>query len=138
MNMTCDIYTQKNVQSDSGAVTRQWKYTQTINCKVMPVQNKSGRTITDDKQYGTGTQGYVEDVHVKMQSPVRLSKRWRITNIVASDGERVFLEPDTYALNDTVFDVVSNHPVLDPFGKIAYYEINLRRAQVQNNDIISV
>jgi len=138
MNMTCDIYTQKNVQSDSGAVTRQWKYTQTINCKVMPVQNKSGRTITDDKSYGTGAEGYKENVHVKMQSPIRLSKRWRITNVTAADGEKVFLEPDKITLDDTIFDVISNHPVLDPFGHIAYYEINLQRAQVQNNDIIAV
>jgi hypothetical protein len=104
----------------------------------MPVQNKSGRTITDDKSYGTGAEGYKENVHVKMQSPIRLSKRWRITNVTSAAGEKVFLEPDKISLDDTIFDVVSNHPVLDPFGKIAYYEINLQRAQVQNNDIIAV
>jgi len=138
MNMNCDVYVQKNAQSDSGAVTRQWVYDKTIICKAMPVQNKSGRSVTDDKNYTTGVQGYNEDVHVKLQSPIRLSKRWRITNIIASDGERVFVEPDKFELNDTIFDVVSNHPVMDPFGKIAYYEINLRRTQVQNNDITSV
>ena len=136
--MTCDIYIQKNMQSDSGAMTRQWVYSETINCKALPVQNKSGRTITDDKAYGTGAEGYKENVHVKMQAPVRLSKRWRVTNITSADGERVFLEPDKISLDDTIFDIISNHPVLDPFGKIAYYEINLQRAQVQNNDIIAV
>jgi hypothetical protein len=136
--MQCDIYVQKNVQSNSGAMTRTWIYDKSIACKALPVQNKSGRSISDDKSYGSGTEGYHEDVHVKLQSPIRLSKRWRITNIIASDGERVFVEPDKIDLQDTIFDIMSNHPVLDPFGKIAYYEINLRRAQVQNNDIIAV
>ena len=58
--------------------------------------------------------------------------------MTAADGEKVFLEPDRISLDDTIFDVISNHPVLDPFGHIAYYEINLQRAQVQNNDIIAV
>lgn len=138
MNMSCDIYIQKNVQSQSGVVTRQWIYDKTIICKAMTVGNKSGSSKVDDKQYGTGTNGYIEDVHVKLQSPVRLSKRWRITNIKSSDGENIFVEPDKIDLQDTIFDVISTHPVLDPFGKIAYYEINLRRAQVQNNDIIAV
>lgn len=138
MNMSCDIYVQKNIQSDSGVVTRQWLYDQTIICKAMPVANRSGSSKVDDKQYGTGTTGYVEDIHVKLQSPIRLSKRWRISNIKSSSGESIFLEPDRIELQDTIFDIVSNHPVLDPFGKIAYYAINLRRAQVQNNDIIAV
>jgi len=138
MNMSADIFVQKNVQSESGAMTRQWVYDKTINCKVMSVQDKGGRGASDDKQYSTGATGYVEDVHVKMQSPIRLSKRWRIGNVISSSGERVFIEPDRLDLDDTIFDIVSNHPVLDPFGKIAYYAINLRRAQVQNNDIITI
>lgn len=138
MNMSCDIYVQKNVQSESGVVTRQWLYDKTIMCKAMAVASKSGSARGDDKQYTTGTSGYIEDIHVKLQSPERLSKRWRITNIKSSTGENIFVEPDRIDLQDTIFDVVSNHPVLDPLGKIAYYEINLRRAQVQNNDIIAV
>jgi len=138
MNMRCDIYIQRNMQSDSGAMTRKWIYNKTISCKAMPVQGKSGSSRGDDKSYGTGSEGYHEDIHVKLQSPVRLSKRWRVTNIVSSEGENIFVEQDKIDLQDTIFDIVSNHPVLDPFGKIAYYEINLRRAQVQNNDIIAV
>lgn len=136
--MRCDIYVQKNAQSQSGAVTRQWEYDQTISCKALPVANKSGSGKVDGKSYGKGTEGYHEDVHVKLQSPIRLSKRWRISNVVSADGERVFIETDKIGLEDTIFDILSNHPVLDPFGKIAYYEINLRRAQVQNNDITAV
>lgn len=138
MNMTCDIYVQKNVQTKSGVVTRQWIYEKTIICKAMATASKGGSAKGDGKQYTTGTTGYMEDIHVKLQCEERLSKRWRITNIKSSDGENIFIEPDKIDLADTIFDIVSNHPVLDPLGKIAYYEINLRRAQVQNNDIIAV
>jgi len=138
MNMTADIYSQKNTQSESGAMSRQWSYEKTITCKAMVVKDDGGKAISDDKQYKTGNQGYQENLHVKLQSPVRLSKRFRVVGIRTSDGNSVFVESDKYDQKDTVFDVISSHPVLDPFGKISYYEVNLRRAQVQNNDIASV
>jgi len=138
MNMTADIYSQKNTQSQSGAMTRQWLYEKTITCKAMVVKDDGGKAISDDKQYKTGNQGYQENLHVKLQSSVKLSKRFRVMGIKASDGSPVFVESDKYDQQSTVFDVVSSHAVLDPFGKVAYYETNLRRAQVQNNDIASV
>jgi hypothetical protein len=138
MNMTADVYVQKNYQSESGAMNRQWVYDKTIICRAMVPGNKSGKTSGDSKSYGTGSQGYSENLDVKMQSTERLSKRFRIGGITAADGEKVFLEYDRISLEDTFFDIVSMHPVLDVFGHIAYYECNLRRTQVQNNDIIAV
>jgi hypothetical protein len=138
MNMTADVYVQKNYQSDSGAVTRQWVYDKTIICRAMVPANKSGKGTGDSKTYAVGAAGYSENLDVKMQSPERLSKRFRISGITAADGEKIFLEYDKISLEDTVFDIVSMHPVLDVFGHVSYYECNLRRAQVQNNDIIAV
>jgi len=138
MTMTADVYVQKNVQSDSGAMLRQWVYDQTIICRAMVPANKSGKGTGDSKTYAGGAAGYAESLDVKMQSPVRLSKRFRISGITSADGEKVFLEYDRISLDDTIFDIVAMHPVLDVFGHIAYYECNLRRAQVQNNDIIAV
>jgi hypothetical protein len=138
MNMTAEVYIQKNVQSDSGAMTRQWVYDKTISCRAMVPASKAGRSVSDGKSYGTGSQGYAENLDIKLQTEVRLSKRFRISGITSANGEKTFLEYDKISLEDTIFDIVSMHPALDPFGKIAYYECNLRRAQIQNNDIISV
>jgi hypothetical protein len=138
MNMTAEVYIQKNVQSDSGAMTRQWIFDQTISCRAMVPSNKSGKGSTDSKSYAGGAAGYAENLDIKLQTDVRLSKRFRISGITSANGERVFLEYDRISLEDTIFDIVAMHPVLDPFGKIAYYECNLRRAQVQNNDIVAV
>lgn len=138
MSMKADVLVQKNVQSESGAMKRQWLYDQTIPCKIMATQNKSGRSGTDDKVFSTGTTGYSEDIHVKMQSPQLLSKRWRISGIRTNDGEQLFIEQDVIGHPDTIFEIISNHPVLDPLGKIAYYEVNLRRAVIQSNDTSAV
>lgn len=138
MNMSADIYIQQNVQSQSGVVQRQWIYNQTIPCKVMPAKNKGGSSSGDDKGFGTGVTGYSEDLHLKMQSPILLSKRWRVTGVRTNDNRQVFLETDKLNDPDTIFEVVSNHAVLDPFGRISYYEINLRRANIQSNDTAAV
>lgn len=138
MNMTAEIYEQQNVQSESGTVQRKWQYSQTIPCKVMATQNTYGSSGKDSKDFSTGTSGYKEDIHVKMQSPVLLSKRWRVSVVKTNDGQSVFVEPDLIGDPDTIFEIISNHAVLDPFGKISYYEINLRRAAIQNNDTATV
>lgn len=138
MNMTADVYSQKNGQTDSGAMTREWAYEKTIPCKALAIKDKGGKGTGDDKKYDSGKNGYSENLDVKLQSPTRLSKRSRVTGIKSSDGQSLFVESEKYDLQDTIFDIISNHPVLDPFGKVAYYEINLRRAQVQNNDITAV
>lgn len=138
MSMAADVLIQKNVQSESGAMKRQWIYDQTIPCKIMATQNKSGSSGKDDKVFTTGPSGYSEDIHVKMQSPILLSKRWRISGIKTSDGEQLFIEQDVIGHPDTVFEIISNHPVIDPLGKISYYEVNLRRAVIQNNDTAAV
>jgi hypothetical protein len=138
MNMTAEVYIQKNVQTDSGAMTRQWVFDRSISCRAMVPANKSGKGSIDSKSYAGGAAGYAENLDIKLQTDVRLSKRFRISGITSADGEKIFLEYDRISLDDTIFDIVSMHPVLDPFGKVAYYECNLRRAQVQNNDIIAV
>ena len=136
--MKADIYIQKNSQSESGTINRQWIYSKTIPCKVVNTKSQSGTSRGDDKTYGTGVNAYSEDVHLKMQSPIILSKRWRISSIRTNDGDQLYIEVDKISDPDTYFDVISNHPVTDPFGRISYYEVNLRRAVIQDNDTITV
>lgn len=138
MNMKADIYIQQNSQTSSGNVTRKWLYDQTIPCKIMAVSLKGGRAVGDDKSFTRSVNGYQEDIHLKMQSPIILSKRWRISAIRTNDNQPVFFETDRFGQEDTIYEVVSNHAVLDPFGRIVYYEANLRRAVIQDNDTATV
>jgi len=139
MNMTADILIQQNNQNpNTGAIGREWVYDKTIQCKVEPIKSGGASTRGDNKQFDKGTAGgYAEKLQLRVKGLELLSKRWRITNVRSSDGHPIFVETDRYGEPDTIFEVYSSHAVLDPFGKISYYEAVLQRVPVQNNDPIN-
>jgi len=138
MNMTAQVYVQQNVQdANTGAISREWVYSKTIECKIEPIKargtsNRGDNKIFNDSNNGLGA--YDERLQIKLKGFELLSKRWRIESIRSSDGQQVFLEIDKYDKPDTIFEVTSSHAVLDPFGKISYFESNLVRVSVQDND----
>lgn len=136
MNMKADVYKQQNTQNpETGAIIRGWVYDHTVQCKIEPIKVGGSSTRSDNKMYGKGAEAdYTEKFQLKFKGLELLSKRWRIDNIRSSDGHQVFVEIDRGGQPDTVFEVTASHAVLDPFGKIAYYEANLARVQVQAND----
>lgn len=136
MNMSADLFTQQNTQSEaSGAITREWIYDSTIKCKIEPLKSGSGSNRVDNKKFST-TNGneYDEKIQLKMKCLIPVSKRWRLSGIRSSDNKPVFVEIDRYGNPDTIFEVTSSHPVLDPFGKISYYEVTIQRVHVQNDN----
>ena len=138
MNMTAEIYMQQNFQDpDTGAVSRQWIYEKTVPCKIEPIKSRGTNTKGDNKIFTAGDKtraGYDENLQLKFKGLELLSKRWRIANIRSSDGMQVFVEIDKYDQPDTVFEISASHAVLDPFGKLSYYEATLHRVPVQDND----
>ena len=66
-----------------------------------------------------------------------MSKRWRVSAIRSNDGKQIFFEIDRYDTPDTIFEVTASHAVLDPFGRISYYEVTLQRVHVQNDNTSS-
>jgi hypothetical protein len=136
MNMTAEVYVQQNIQDpNSGFMSRQWNYDKTIQCKIEPIKSSGASTRGDSKTFDKGIDGgYAEKLQLKVKSLELLSKRWRINNIRSSDGQQVFVEIDRYNQPDSIFEVFSSHPVLDPFGKVSYFEATLQRVPVQHND----
>ena len=139
MNMTADVLTQQNIQSEkSGVVKREWIYDRTIDCKIEPIKSPTSSKY-DNKHFGAGSsKEYDETLHLKMKCLTQLSKRWRVSNIRSSDGRKVFVEIDRWDTPDTIFEVVQSHAVLDPFGKISYYEVTLQRVHVQNDNTSAI
>lgn len=136
MNMKADVYKQQNTQDpETGAVTRQWVYQKTIQCKIEPIKVGGASTRGDNKIYEkTGEGAYTEKMQLKLKALELMSKRWRIENIRSSDNKSVYVEIDKVDAPDTKFEVTSSHAVLDPFGKISYYESVVTRVQVQDDD----
>lgn len=139
MNMKADVYKQQNAQDpNTGAVIRQWVYQKTIQCKVEPIKVGGASTRGDNRVYATNAEGaYTEKMQLKIKGLELMSKRWRIENIRSSDGKQVYVEIDKVDQPDTKFEVTSSHAILDPFGKISYYEAVVTRVQVQDDDSTS-
>lgn len=135
MNMSADVFIQQNVQDpNTGSIQRNWIYSKTVQCKIEPVKMKGASTRTDNKTFGKGSDmSYDEKFQLKMYCFELLSKRWRVENIRSSDGNPIFIEIDKINAPDTKFEVTSSHALLDPFGKIAYYEAVLLRTELQDD-----
>jgi len=135
MNMNADVYIQENTQdANTGEITRQWVYSQTIQCRIEPVKARGASTRTDNKTFGTsGDEIYNEKFQLKMYGTSLLSKRWRIQNIRTNKGKSVFVEIDRTGAPDTIFEVMSSHAVVDPFGSVSYYVSVLLRTELQDD-----
>ena len=135
MNMTAQVFIQKNIQDpNTGAINRAWVYHKTISCKIEPIKSKGISSKGDGKSFGkTSDLQYNETLELKMYSLELMSKRWRIENIRASDNKKVFVEIDRIDQTDTKFEVIASHAVLDPFGKVSYYDSIILRSEIQDD-----
>jgi len=132
MNMRADVYIQKNVQTDSGHISRAWVYHKTLWCKAEAVS-----TMKATKLINQSVEGFLDQIVVKLKTIEPISHRWRITNVKSNDNQIVFPEMDKIEPESTIFDVRQSHAVVDPFGRISYHETLLKRTVVQENDIYS-
>lgn len=139
MNMSVDLYEQKNTQAaGTGVITREWVYNRTINCRVEPLKTKGSSNKADNKTFsGVKFDEYDEKLQLKMKCMMPISKRWRVSGIRTNDGRQVYTEIDLIDNPDTKFDVTASHAVLDPFGKISYYDVTLQRVHIQSDNTTS-
>ena len=76
MNMSADIYKQQNLQSsDSGSISREWVYSETIICRVQPIKSTGNSSKGDNKSFTSGKHNnYDEVLRLTMKTLVPLSK----------------------------------------------------------------
>lgn len=135
MRMSADVYIQENVQDVStGEISRHWEYDRTVKCFIEPTKSDGSSTKTDGKKFNLALDGYTETFQVRGKFPVPLSKRWRISNVRSSNNISVFNEMDRMSQPPMIFEVVSCHAMLDPFGRLSHYDVTLERVNIQTND----
>ena len=123
---------------DSSFIKKHWpnadskKIIQVTNLPSMP-DDRGNIAILDKQGKVIDMMNYDEKMQLKMYCFELMSKRWRIQNIRTSDNQQIFIEIDKYDQPDTIFEVTAAHAVLDPFGKIGYYEAVLLRSEVQTD-----
>jgi hypothetical protein len=131
LNMTCDVYVQRQTQDlDHGGIKRNWVFDKKITCHIDIISSTGANTPDNNKDFGFI---YFEEEKIRLKTKDPLSKRHRISNLKNRAGEVVFIENDKIDSPPTIFEIVSYHPRLDPFGNILFYESNLRRVGVQDD-----
>lgn len=135
LNMSADIFVQQNLQDkNTGAMTKEWVYFKTIQCKIEPVKSKGASSAADSKVFAKGSDmSFTENLQLKMHALQLMSKRWRIENIRTSDNNKIYIEIDMTNNPDTKFEVIGSHAVMDPFGKVTFYETVLIRSTLQDD-----
>lgn len=131
LSMKADVYSQQDVQDpDTGALKKTWAFTQTVACFAKgSISSTSGRG-TDKQKYSTKFKD-TEAIQVRVDKFI--SHRDKITNIRNSSGEVIWFELNYPTNTPTVFEIVGNTPITDPFGNILGY--NLMAARSENQTI---
>jgi hypothetical protein len=129
MSMKLDLYVQTEQQDpDTGAIIREFSYTKTIDCYARGVIS-SGTTRSLDRQEFSNK--YTNQQYVEVRTKERLTPRYKVKNIVDSNGNPIWYEINYPSDTQTVFDVVGTTPISDPFGNVVGYNSSLQRAENQ-------
>lgn len=131
LTMNVDLFVQEVSQSaETGAIKREWAYNKTIPCRVDTIAERGASVEGNFKNVG---ELYKEELKLKIKTIDRLSKRYRLQNFVNRDGDPLYIEFDKIDAPSTIFEVISTGPIMDPLGRIAFFESTVRRMGVQDN-----
>lgn len=128
--MQLDLYVQSNSQDpDTGAISKQWNYNQTLSCSAKGNISNSGTSRGSDKQ--TLDNRYRNEQLIQIRTIQKINIRHKITNIRNRDGGYIWTELNYPSETPTVFEVVGTTPISDPFGNIIGYNTTAKRSESQ-------
>lgn len=137
--MQADIYYPQVEQSSYGTVTKDWHLDRTIACSLTPagtalkeeIQARVdlsqdslllGRSLTD-LRFSSLNDGYALTDIV-------------ISNIKNSEGQELYVETSGPRKGkSTIFEIATIQPYTNPFGKVEFYKVVLRRSENQGTDV---
>lgn len=130
LSMKADIYSQMDAQDeDTGALKKTWAFTKTLPCFAKGSISSSGNGGGVDKQKYTTRFKDTESIQIRVDKFV--SHRDKITNIRNNDGQIIWFELNYPTNTPTVFEVVGNTPITDPFGNVLGYNLLAQRSENQ-------
>lgn len=130
LSMKADIYSQMDAQDeDTGALRKTWAFTKTLPCFAKGSISSSGSGGGVDKQKYTTRFKDTESIQIRVDKFV--SHRDKITNIRNNDGQIIWFELNYPTNTPTVFEVVGNTPITDPFGNVLGYNLLAQRSENQ-------
>ena len=137
--MTMDVYYPMVEQGVYGNVQKHWVKDRTLACSL----SAAGSALKEEIKVNMNiTQETI--IFGRAKSDVRISAQESnngLTNIVISNisdkyGNPVYVETSGPRNGkSTIFEIVSNDPIIGPFGSVDYYRITLKRSENQAVDI---
>lgn len=133
--MYADIYYPGITQGAYGNIKKAWSIDRTVVCNATTVGGAGKEEIdpTPFIEYNGQLIGRVkEDLRVDSEGVKYATTNIIITNIRNCSGELIYKETGGPRANlGTLYEIATLEPFLNPFGKIEYYKILLRRASDQ-------
>lgn len=130
LSMTMDVYRQFDTQDeDTGAIVKEWHYYKSVACHAKGVVSNSSTTRSGDRQIFDNR--YTNDQTIQVRTAERITAREKITNIRDSDGNVIWVEINFPTDTPTVFEVMGNTPLTDPFGRVVAYNSTMKRSENQ-------
>ena len=137
--MQADIYYPQVEQSAYGSITKQWNLDRTIACSFAP----AGTAFKEELQARVDlTQDSLllgrskTDLRFSSLSEGHALTDIVISNIKNSEGQELYIE--TSGPRDgksTIFEIATIQPYTNPFGKVEYYRVVLRRSENQGTEV---
>ena len=128
--MQLDLYFQTNSQNpDTGAINKEWNYSQTLSCSAKGNISNSGTSRGSDQQILDNK--YRNEQIIQIRTIEKINIRHKITNIRNRAGGYVWTELNYPSETPTVFEVVGTTPISDPFGSVIGYNTIAKRSENQ-------
>jgi hypothetical protein len=129
LSMKADVYSQMDAQDeDTGALRKTWAFTKTLSCFAKGSVSSSSGGGKDKQTYTTRFKD-TESIQIRVDKFV--SHRDKITNIRNNEGDVIWFELNYPTNTPTVFEVVGNTPITDPFGNVLGYNLLAQRSENQ-------
>lgn len=129
LNMKMDVYVQQDIQDpDTGAIKKSWLYSRTVPCYAKGIITNSATRAADKQSMGNT---YVNQQMIEIRTESKVNIREKITNVRDAADTVIWTELNYPTETPTVFELMGNTPITDPFGGILGYNCLARRSENQ-------
>lgn len=114
----------------TNSLTKVWTVSaSSVPVLVEPIKTVSASARVSGKEFKNH---YLETDFFNLTTNYQLSKRNRITNVRDADGKLIYKEVELAGDPATVFEVVGENAIVNPFGQNTSFVYLMGRVEVQN------
>lgn len=132
--MLADVYHPVIEQSPYGGQSKSWILDRTIagNFIAAGAETKEEIVVNIDLTQESLLLCRVKsDIRISDREDNNVLTNVLVTNIRDAEGNLIYYETDEAIIEPTVYEIATQQPVINPFGKAEYYRLILRRSENQ-------